>query len=135
VALPIVLFAGAVAVGQAYSPAKGQSLLPTLPSGIVTVSLGEGHEAEVYWEPGTAGVNSFHLFFLSSGLAGGSVAASGVVVTASHNGGPAVGVRTVRQSVGHYLGYVVLTPGRWTYHVAAAVAGKPVSFSVAHRVS
>jgi soluble P-type ATPase len=134
VALPIVLFAGATLIGQVVSPARGQSLLPTLP-GIVDVALPAGHTAEVYWQPGGPGVNSFHLFLLQGGIGGTSVPASDVRVTASHDGGPPAAVRITRQSTGHYIGFMILTTGSWRYEVSAVLGGRQVSFGVTHKVS
>ena len=59
VALPVVLFAGLTLVSQLVSPARGQSLLPDLPS-ISTRALPQGGSVETYVEPGRAGVNQFH---------------------------------------------------------------------------
>jgi heavy metal translocating P-type ATPase len=134
VALPIVLFAGATIIGQVVSPARGQSLLPTLP-GIVDVALPAGRTAEVYWQPGGPGVNSFHLFLLQGGIGGTSVPASDVRVTASHDGGAPTAVRITRQSTGHYIGFMILTTGSWRYDVSAVLGGRQVSFGVTHRVS
>ena len=59
VALPVLLFAVATVGAQLVSPAKGQSLLPTLPD-IVEVSLVTGGQAEVYLSPGSPGPNELH---------------------------------------------------------------------------
>ena len=57
-ALSVALPGGAVRrlvlIGQVVSPARGQSLLPTLPS-ITTIGLPNGGSAETYLEPGAVG--------------------------------------------------------------------------------
>jgi cation-transporting ATPase V len=133
VALPVALFAGATVAGEVVSPARGQSLLPSLP-GITEVSLPGGHTAEIYWEPGTPGVNTFHLFFLDQGLSGNSVAAADVVVTSTYESGSPQPVRIIEQSVGHYVAVLLLKSGTWHYHVTANVAGRHVSFAVQQKV-
>ena len=62
VVLAVILFAGLTVVSQVLSPARGQSLLPTLPS-ITTTALPEGGSVESYLDPGGVGVNQFHLIF------------------------------------------------------------------------
>jgi cation-transporting ATPase V len=130
IALPVVLFGGGTVLGEVVSPARGQSLLPSAPGGIVDVSLPRGNIAEIYWTPGTPGVNSFHVFFLSTGLTGNSISASNVAVTVSHDQGPATPVRMSRFGIGHYISYEVLSRGTWSYHGTADVEGRPVAFSV-----
>jgi hypothetical protein len=126
IALPIVLFAGATALGQVVSPARGQSLLPTLPS-IVDVGLGGGMTAEVYLNADTAGVNGFHLVVENDGNA---VTATDVSVIALRSGAPPDHIRLSLLSTGHYLGYTVLSGGTWRFVVRAAVEGRHVDFSV-----
>ncbi len=65
VLLPIVLFASLTVVSEVVSPARGQSLLPELPS-ITTVALPHGGSAEMYLDPGTTGINQFHIIFSGS---------------------------------------------------------------------
>lgn len=126
VALPIVLFGGATVVGQVVSPARGQSLLPTLES-IVTVQLPAGASAEVYLSPGTPGVNTFHAYFFHGGA---SALATGVTVTASRNGAAPEPVRVSRLSEGHFLAITVLAAGTWRFEISARVGGRPVHFGV-----
>jgi hypothetical protein len=126
IAVPVVLFAGATVVGQAISPARGQSLLPILPS-IVDVQLPGGSVAEVYLDSSNAGVNAFHLFLYRGGS---SVAATGVVVTGHHAGAAPDAIRLVQLSTGHYIGYTVLTPGTWNFAITATVGGRHASFTV-----
>ena len=64
VVLPVVLFAAATVAAQVVSPARGQSLLPTLPD-IVEVPLSTGGQAEVYMAPGSVGPNELHLILPS----------------------------------------------------------------------
>jgi heavy metal translocating P-type ATPase len=126
IAVPVVLFAGATVVGQAISPARGQSLLPILPS-IVDVQLPGGSVAEVYLDSSNAGVNAFHLFLYRGGS---SVASTGVVVTGHHAGAAPDAIRLVQLSTGHYIGYTVLTPGTWNFAITATVGGRHASFTV-----
>jgi soluble P-type ATPase len=109
VALPVVLFAALTVVSQAISPARGQSLLPTLPSLTVT-SLDHGMSAETYLDPGGAGVNQFHVVFSGPPAL---VATTRPTVTASHDGGPfGAPVRQLTYGVGHFSDLFVLSPGR-----------------------
>ena len=126
VALPVFLFAGATVVGQAFSPARGQSLLPTFYN-ISEVTLPGGSVAEAYLDPGSAGVNAFHLIFLSDGAAEPVGSAR---LTASRDGAAAEPMRLVELSTGHYASYGVLTSGDWRFFVTADVGGRQVSFSI-----
>ncbi len=126
VAIPVLLFAGATVAGQAISPARGQALLPTLYD-ISTVTLPGGSSAEAYLDPGSAGVNAFHLIFLNNGNA---EPVSSPSLTASHDGAPAVPMRLVELSTGHYASYGVLASGGWRFNVGADVDGREASFSI-----
>jgi magnesium-transporting ATPase (P-type) len=126
VALPVLLFAGATVAGQAISPARGQSLLPTL-FDISDVSLPGGSVAEAYLDPGSAGVNAFHLIFEDNGQA---ATVGSARLTASHDGGAPAPMRLVELSTGHYASYGVLASGSWRFSVTADVDGRQVSFSV-----
>jgi soluble P-type ATPase len=126
VALPVVLFAGATVIGQAISPARGQPLLPTLPS-IVEVTLPGGSVAQVYLNSSNAGVNAFHLVVDNDG---NSVAATDVHVTGFHAGSAPDAIRLALLSQGHYIGYTVLRPGAWRFAVTATVEGRHDAFSV-----
>jgi heavy metal translocating P-type ATPase len=130
-ALPIAIFGSATAVAQALSPARGQSLLPVLPS-ISDVSLPGGRLAEVYLSPGSSGVNALHLIFLR---AGGAAPARSVEITATGAGGSALPLRAVHLSQGHLVAYTVLGAGSWRFRVRGDVAGRPVSFVVRRKVS
>jgi heavy metal translocating P-type ATPase len=122
VALPIVLFAGATFAAQQFSPARGQSLLPALP-GITSVSFPAGTAGEAYLLPGSPGVNSIHLVFEHDGA---FAPTNDLVVTASRNGAPPFSIRQVRLSPGHYIGYVNLPAGTWTFTDSGIVAGRHV---------
>jgi heavy metal translocating P-type ATPase len=127
VALPIVLFAAITVGAQLVSPAKGQSLLPTLPD-IVEVPLATGGQAEVYLTPGSLGPNELHLVLPS-------VPASGPVVTASHDGGAPQRLRQFALSPAHYVDFVSLTPGTWHFSFAVQLHHRPVTFRVTRNVS
>jgi soluble P-type ATPase len=124
VLVPVVLFAGLTVVSEAVSPARGQSLLPELPS-ITTVELPHGGAVEMYLDPGTPGVNQFHLIF--SGPAA-DLATVKPLVLASVAGGSPESLRQLKVATGHYSDFVLLQPGRATFHVAARFGGTPVSF-------
>jgi hypothetical protein len=126
VALPVFLFAGVTVVGQAISPARGQSLLPTLYD-ITTVNLPGGSAAEVYLEPGVPGVNAFHMIFLSNG---NPVSVDRITVTDYRDGVRVTGLRLVALSQGHFVSYTALSTGRWRFDVGASVGAHRVDFSV-----
>ena len=126
VAVPVILFAGGTVAGQAFSPARGEALLPTLPD-ISDTALPGGLTAETYLDPGSPGVNAFHVIYQKGGAA---VAVTSPRVDASLNGAPAVPMRMVEFSTGHYAGYGVLSPGKWQFFVTAEVGGHGESFSI-----
>ncbi|MGO8823781.1 MAG: heavy metal translocating P-type ATPase [Acidimicrobiales bacterium] len=123
VLLPIVLFASLTVVSEAVSPARGQSLLPELPS-ITTVALPHGGSVEMYLDPGATGINQFHIIFSGSEA---DVATVKPLVVASVAGGAPQNLRQLRVAAGHYTDFVLLQPGRSTLHVAATFGGTPVS--------
>jgi hypothetical protein len=127
VLIPVVLFAGATVVGQAISPARGQSLLPTL-ADITDVSIPGGGVAEVYLEPGSPGLNAFHLVFER----GGNPESVGpVAVTATRHGATgAQAIRLATLSTGHFVGYTTLSTGTWRFNVLVRIGGRTDSFSV-----
>jgi soluble P-type ATPase len=127
VALPIVLFAAITVGAQVVSPAKGQSLLPTLPD-ITTVSLPTGGAAQVYLSPDSAGPSQFHLVLPSA-------PASAPVVTASGPGVPPQRLRGFTVSPGHYADVVVTTPGTWHFSVSAELNHRAVTFTVTRSVA
>jgi heavy metal translocating P-type ATPase len=128
VALPVVLFAGSTVIGQVVSPARGQSLLPSLPVPISNVALSGGGSAEVYLAPGNPGVNQFHVIL--GGLSPSQDASSSTTVTASLPGGPPQPLRQLRLSPGHFVAYPTLGRGTWRFSVTATIGGRHVPFSV-----
>ena len=125
-ALPIVLFAALTGVSQLVSPARGQSLLPDLPS-IATRSLPQGGSVETYVEPSRPGVNQFHLIFSGSPS---ELATVHPVVTAAPEGGTPRTLRQLTVSPGHFSEVVVLTPGRWRFAVTTPFGRRTISFTV-----
>jgi hypothetical protein len=121
--LPVVLFAGLTVVSEAVSPARGQSLLPELPS-ITTVALPHGGSVEMYLDPGAVGINQFHIIFSGPTADLATVKPS---VTVRVAGGPVQNLRQLRVAAGHYTEFVLLQPGRSTFHVAATFGSTPVS--------
>jgi hypothetical protein len=130
VLLPIVLFAGLVAISQAVSPARGQSLLPTLPS-LEVRNLPAGGSVESYFDPGGVGVNQLHLIFSGTPR---QVASVEPVVSASLDGGPAQRLRQLKVGPGHFSEIVVLTPGTWHVSVATPFGRTPVTFTIEQSV-
>ena len=124
VLLPVVLFASLTVMSEAVSPARGQSLLPELPS-ITTVALPHGGSVEMYLDPGTTGVNQFHIIFSGSGP---DLATVKPLVTASVAGARPRPSGSCACAAGHYTDFVVLQRGRSTFHVVATFGGTPVSF-------
>ncbi len=126
VAFPVVLFAGLIRDQRGVSPARGQSLLPTLPS-ITTIAVPRGGSVEIYLDPGGVGVNRLHLIF--SGRPGrtgrGQARASPPASTVGRPGLPATAGER-----GHFTDFVVLTPGRWAFHVTGRFGGAAMSFTV-----
>ena len=128
VALPVALFAGATVIGQAVSPARGQSLLPSLPVPISNLTLPRGASAEVYLYPGNRGVNQLHVIL--GGLSNRLGASSSMRVAASFDGGTARALGSLRLSAGHFVAYPTLSPGRWRFFMTATIGGARESFSV-----
>jgi hypothetical protein len=107
------------------SPARGQSLLPDLPS-IATHALPRGGSAETYLDPGRAGVNQFHLIFSGNPS---DLATVDPAVTAGPAGGSSHLLRQLTVSPGHFSEVVVLTPGTWRFSVTTPYGRHPVSFT------
>jgi hypothetical protein len=133
VAIPVVLFAGATVIGQVVSPARGQSLLPSLPVPISNVGLGRGESAEVYLYPGHPGVNQLHVIL--DGLSSGQEASSSVRIRAGRIGSSPTRLRQLTLSPGHVVAYPTLGAGRWRFSVTATVDGHPVAFGITRDVS
>jgi len=129
VALPVVLFAGATLGFQAVSPARGQSLLPSLPT-ISSIALPGGVRAEAYLDPGQPGVNQFHVIFQ-----GGAASTATVRVRASRDQGSSQVLRQLRLSPGHFIDYVELTKGTWRFDVVTTIGGKTSSFGMRRAIT
>jgi len=125
VVLPVILFAGLTGVSQVVSPARGQSLLPDLPS-IATRPLPQGGSVETYLDPGRPGVNQFHLIFSGTPA---DLATVDPVVTAAPAGGSPRALRQLTVAPGHYSEVVVLTPGSWRFAVTTRFGTRTVSFT------
>jgi heavy metal translocating P-type ATPase len=126
IVLPVLLFGALVGVSQLVSPARGQALLPQLPD-ITTTALPHGVSVETYLDPGTPGVNQFHLIFSGTPA---QLAAAVPVVHASRDGGPWQLLRRVKVSEGHYSAIAVLDPGTWRFRVATAPGPGAPTFTV-----
>jgi soluble P-type ATPase len=132
VSIPVILFAGSTVIGQVVSPARGQSLLPSLPVPISNVALSGGGSAEVYLFPGHPGVNQFHVIL--DGLNQRQESASAIRVTASLRDGVPQLLRQRTLSPGHFVAYPTLGAGRWRFSVTAAIGGRSVPFTVTRTV-
>ena len=121
-----MLFAGLTVIGQTLSPARGESLLPTLPS-LTIINFPHGGSVETYFEPGGRGLNQWHLIFYGSKA---ELKSASPIVTASYNGSPPQPLRRLKIAAGHYTDFVVLQPGRWTFHVVSPFATRTVSFNI-----
>lgn len=130
VLLPVVLFAGLTLVSQALSPARGQPLLPELPS-VTTISLSHGGSVESYLSADTAGVNQFHVIFTG---AASDLRDVRPLITAGPSDGPSSARPAIPLAPGHFSAVVVLTPGTWHFHVTATFAGRPVSYTLTRAV-
>jgi heavy metal translocating P-type ATPase len=128
VAIPVVLFAGATVIGQVVSPARGQSLLPSLPVPISNISLSGGDSAEVYLYPGHPGANQLHVIL--NGLTTDQAASSSVRITAARPGGAAQELRELRVEPGHFVAYPTLGRGTWRFSMTARIGGRTASFGV-----
>ncbi len=131
VLLPVVLFAALTGVSQALSPARGQPLLPELPS-VTTVALPAGGSVETYLTPGRVGVDQFHMIF--SGPAGDLDTVRPLVTAGADGSSPQV-LRQLRLSPGHFSAIVVLSQGTWRFHVTGTFAHRPVSFTVTRAIA
>ena len=116
VLLPVILFAGLTAVTQLISPARGQSLVPDLPS-ITTTGLGHGLSVQSYLDPGASGVNQLHVFVDGPGASTSSVA---VGVSGPSGAAPA---RVYKSSTAHFIAIALLTPGTWRFTETISVGG------------
>ena len=128
VLVPVVLFAGGTVATQAFSPSRGQPLLPVLGS-ISTVTLPDGVGAEVYLQSSQAGVNQFHLIFTQP-RGSSSTAVGRPRAVASRVGGTSIPLRLVLVNRDHFLAYTVLRPGTWRFRVVVTVGARSRSFTV-----
>jgi hypothetical protein len=126
----VVLFAGLTVVSQVVSPARGQALLPELPSVVVT-QLPDGGSVESYFDPGGVGVNQWHLIFAGTPA---QLATVHPLVAAGPVGTQPQTLRQLQVSAGHFTDFVVLTPGTWRFVVTTPFDGRTVSFSQRHTV-
>ena len=94
-------------------PAKGQSLLPTLPD-IVEVPVVDRRAAhEVYLSPGSPGPNELHLILPS--------VPSPPPSDRFRDGGAPQRLRQFTLSPAHYVDFVVLAPGTWHFSVTTSL--------------
>jgi len=56
-------------------------------------------------------------------------------VTAAHDGGAPQRLRQFKLSRGHYVDFVMITPGNWRFSVATRFGHRPVTFEVTRTVS
>lgn len=125
VLLPVVLFGGLTVVSQLVSPARGQALLPQLPSVVVT-QLPDGGSVDSYFDPGGVGVNQWHLIFNGTRS---QLATVHPLVVAGPKGAPLQTLRQLTVSPGHYSEIVVLYPGTWRFVVTTAFGSRTVTFT------
>ncbi len=126
VLLPVVLFAGLTVVSQVVSPARGESLLPELPS-LTNTQLPDGGSLESYFDPGNPGVNQWHLIFYGTPAQIGSTHPR---VVAGPVGTPLQPLRQLTVGPGHFSEIVVLTPGKWRFLVSTRFGAKTVSLTL-----
>ena len=131
VALPVVLFASVTVVGEAISPAHGESLLPVLPY-ITNVSLPGAASAEVYLAPAVQGPNTLHIFTTTPLDIQGPTAAA---VRATRSGGVSATVHQVFIATGHYEEHMTLTAGVWTFHIRLVIRGHVDTFDVTRSIA
>ena len=127
VVLPVVLFAGLTGVSQVVSPARGQSLLPDLPS-IATRSPAPGRVGRDLRRAGTARGQPVPPRLLGEPL--GWWPGVDPVVTAAPDGGTPRPLRQLTVSPGHFSEVVVLTPGPWRFAVTTPYGTSSLSFTV-----
>ena len=130
-ALPVVLFAAATVVSQTVSPARGQSLLPELPT-ITSVNLRHEGDAEIYLNPSMPGINEFHVYFYPTHT---NTTITAVRVAARQKGKAFRALRELRASPIHYIDYAFLARGSWEFHVTFHVGGQKESFMVWRMIS
>ena len=82
--------------------------------------------------PRAPGLNQFHLIFSGSEA---DLATVKPLVVASIAGGAPQNLRQLRVGAGHFTDFVLLQPGRSTFHVTATFGGTPVSFDFSRTLS
>lgn len=130
VLLPVVLFAGLTVVSQIVSPARGQSLLPALPSLVVT-QLPGGGSVESYFNSSASGANQWHLVFTGTPA---QLATVDPIVSAGHDGTPLKVLRQLRFGPNHYSEIVNLTPGPWRFVISTPFGSRHVSVTLHRQV-
>ena len=130
VVLPVVLFAGLTFVSQVVSPARGQSLLPDLPSLVVT-QLPGGGSVESYFNSSATGPNQWHLVFTGTPE---QLASVDPTVSASHDGQPLRVLRQLRFGPSHYSEIVDLTPGPWHFVISTPFGNRHITVTLHRRV-
>jgi len=128
--LPVVLFAGLTLVSQVVSPARGQSLLPELPSLVVTQFPGGG-SVESYFNSSAAGANQWHLVFTGTPE---QLATVNPVVSAAHDGERLRVLRQLRFGPSHYSEIVDLTPGPWRFVISTPFGNRHVTVTLHRKV-
>ncbi len=124
IALPIVLFASLTVASEAISPARGESLFPTIPA-FTYFQLPGGGLVETYFSPGGSGPNQWHLYFTGTPA---QIADVRPVVRASHDGGPASTLARQFVGAGHYSVTVNLSAGTWRLAVTSPFGRRRVHF-------
>jgi hypothetical protein len=82
----------------------------------------------MYLDPGASGPNEFHVI-----LPG--VPSQEPRVSASHNGAPAQPLHQYTVSPGHYIDFVVISPGNWRFSVETRFGRTYVTFGTSRTVS
>ena len=133
VLLPVVLFAGLTVVSQVVSPARGQALLPELPSLFVTNPPARRWVGRDLLRPrGGRGDQKWHLIFTGTAA---QLATVHPLVVAGPGGGPLQTLRQLKVSPGHFTDFVVLPPRNLALRGHDAQFGSwMVSFSQRHTV-
>ena len=106
-------------------------MLPELPA-ISTVSLALGGSAEVYLKPGAPGLNELHVFIYPPRA---HTTIGSVEVTAALGARAPQLLRHLRIASDHYVSYVLLTSGKWIFHVSTRVGGQIESFDLKRTIS
>jgi hypothetical protein len=117
-------------VSQVVSPARGQSLLPDLPSLVVT-QLPGGGSVESYFNSSATGPNQWHLVFTGTPE---QLATVDPTVSASRDGQPLRVLRQLRFGPSHYSEIVDLTPGPWHFVISTPFGNRHITVTLHRRV-